>query len=191
MKKSIYLVSILSILSFDGCSGTKKNTANYVQAEGFFKNIPEGTCKISGGTQSRGDTSKVCRYVQYADAQEVCKDVGGRLPTMEDVKALALDCGVDLTLSDREFMKEDRKNSLNKKYKECISQKHHLGIHRFWTSTPLASNARRVYVPKVRSAKMIRTTINTSKAKYLRLLSRSMINGDTNSVVCINPSVRP
>jgi len=171
MKKSIYLVSILSILSFDGCLGKPQKIASEKESHEFLKRIPKDTCLINGGSPKY---SKVCTYVKYVDAKQICQDVGGRLPTLEDIKALAIDCGVDFSLNEREFMKKDRQYSLRKKYKECLGKT--LPYYSFWTSTFVpGTNLEKVYTPRRDDIRKI-TSYVSAKGNH--------------AVICINPSVK-
>jgi len=180
MKKSIYLVSILSILSFIGCSSMKQK-----KALKLLKDIPSKTCAINGGSSASYYNNKGCKRVAYVDAQQICQDVGGRLPTLKEVKALAIDCGSDFTLNERELMKKDRKYSVQNKYEKCMNKEYHLYfLHNVWTSTFVpGSNSKEVFVPNMSDIQLKEYGAKINEMPIMRI-------GGKASVFCINPSVK-
>jgi hypothetical protein len=132
MKKRVYAVTLVAILGFGACSVKEIGAKN---ENSWLKTIPQKTCRINGGIPNsrsyfKNKNNKACsRIKNYADAQQICSDVGGRLPTIEELERISISCGANLDMNGRDLMKAERKDRhLNDNYNNCL--KHRFKLHK-------------------------------------------------------------
>jgi hypothetical protein len=89
----------------------------------------------SSSTQSTSTSkwfSPTKKKVTWKKAKQVCRDNGGRLPTIEELKEVVTDC--------RGIINESNKNIVNSSYQACYKRKGFTSNY-YWSSTTDASNS--------------------------------------------------
>jgi predicted lipoprotein with Yx(FWY)xxD motif len=96
--------------------------------------------KISSGSKWFSPTDK---SVTWKEAKELCKDNGGRLPTIEELKEVVTDCGGTVT-KDWESNIAD-KNKANERYQSCYKEKGFKSSY-YWSSSTIKGNEYYVWI---------------------------------------------
>jgi len=73
--------------------------------------------------------------VTWSEAKKICSNLGGRLPTISELKRVVTDCGGEVT-NDTGAIWD--KNANNSSYQSCYQQKGFTSYH-YWSSTTSAS----------------------------------------------------
>ena len=75
------------------------------------------------------------KSVTWKRAKQICRDNGGRLPTIEELKEVVTDCGgINTTFGDKDWNSITDKNSANKSYQACYKRKG-FSYDDFWSSS--------------------------------------------------------
>ena len=106
-------------------------------------NVTEDECnRLAGSSDKTGD----CRIGancgcmgRYERAKKICRRAGGRVPTLNDLKKVASECGIKLS----EF---GCKIPLNREQKSCVSHKGFSTYGYYWTRNKHSSPNMRLTV---------------------------------------------
>lgn len=82
---------------------------------------PEKTC-----TENRGVSSKGICKASFPHSNRICREVGGRLPTINELQNVARECGAKDPKS---------KNVLGLSYQSCYKEKGFTSNSSYWSST--------------------------------------------------------
>lgn len=124
MKKVFYMVCLLNI-----SHGTSME----------WIDPSEQICKKHGGEFN--DTRGLCN-ASNEEAKLICQDVGGSLPTLDEIERLSTVCGSKLIYVDafEEAKARVEKNKDNKAYQSCYQEKGFQPKYSYWTSTAHSVN---------------------------------------------------
>jgi len=74
--------------------------------------------------------------VTWSEAKKICSNLGGRLPTLDELKRVVIDCGGKMEDDDSDERKGNRNNS---SYQSCYQKKGFTSSY-YWSSTTYASD---------------------------------------------------
>ena len=144
MKLKFVLVPLmvlgLSVGSYADCS---KDEIMKLIDKGYTKTEINGIC---GKNEPKKKKSKwfspTNKKVTWKKAKEVCIDNGGRLPTLEELKRVVINCGGKMKDNNSA---ESERNINNDTYQFCYKEKGFTSNSSSWSSTTNASNTNHVW----------------------------------------------
>jgi len=98
----------------------------------------DGVCRSNGGK-----INKIGCYANLKNAKKICSASGGRLPTIDELRGVIIDCGGTLTtFGDKDWDSLTDKNIANKSYQSCYKKKGFSSSNSYWSATTRASDSR-------------------------------------------------
>jgi hypothetical protein len=114
--KRLILVSIASLL-----------LSTYANAEIVWKTPPTRACTSKGGKLENG----ICK-ADWQSAKDICRTLGFRLPTIDELRMAITDCGgVDGSSHNKSYIY----------YQECYQRRGFSGKGAYWSSTETNSES--------------------------------------------------
>ena len=104
-----------------------------------FSEEDKNSIVSSSSTQSTSTSkwfSPTDKEVSWKKAKQICRDNGGRLPTIEELKKVVTGCGgINTTWSDKDWESITNKNIENKSYQACYKRKGFNSSNYYWSSS--------------------------------------------------------
>jgi len=92
----------------------------------------DGVCRSNGG---KIDKDGVCK-ANWENAKKICSASGGRLPTIDELREVIVDCGGEMKENNYAEMKKNEKNT---SYQSCYKKKGFSSSSDCWSATTNAS----------------------------------------------------
>ncbi len=134
--KFILMLLALLGLSVVGCSDEEKVVDKKKESVVDIKKEEVASSKSTREIEWFFPTNS---QLKWEKAKELCENNSGRLPTIEELKKVVVDCGGIVTKVSKEGLKIINQNRANKVYQSCYESRG-FGSHSYWSSTRYAGN---------------------------------------------------
>jgi len=134
----------LAVGSYADCS---KNEILKLIDKGFSKTEIDEICGKSEGKKEESKWfTPIYKLFTWKEAKQICRDNGGRLPTIEELKEVVVDCGgINTTSSDKDWKNITDKNIVNKVYQSAYKNKG-FSSNGYWSSSTFKGEEDDVWV---------------------------------------------